>query len=192
MAQTAWFSFNSTFDVPIDASVWVQGYEKAAVWRLARDLFRPAYKTVYGLRQRCDTANGLRFDRLKGVYVIAYRRRPIYVGRAGGSETLASRLGKHRIKLTGSNWGVGVYHPFRWQAFVKNRYAREPALLQNDGLADFMFTTFPMAAPTLSQLEQLESSVYADLADAEGAANLLNDPGKVAPLRTRHTSIVLP
>jgi len=192
MGQSAWYSFGSTFDVPIDESEWALGYEKATVWRPARDLFRPDYKTVYGMRQRANTANGLRFDRLKGVYIIAYKRRPIYVGRAGGSESLASRLGKHRIKLTGSNWGVGISHPFRWRAFVQSRYSCEPALLRGDNLADFMFTTFPLTSPTSFELEQLESSVYADLADSEGAANLLNDPTKIAPLEVRHRPINLP
>jgi hypothetical protein len=191
--QTPWYNFVDIFDVPVDASGWDHTYIKSgSVCIPNRERFRPALRTTYGLRQRIIPQRGLEFARLKGVYLISYKGRPLYTGHAMGSESILSRLGKHRVKLTGSNWGKGVAHPRRWQTFTQRRFQESLALRQNDRLADFSFSVFPVEAPSRAVLKDLEGQTYRAMSDAVGSDNLLNDPARVKHVERMSIDVAFP
>jgi hypothetical protein len=88
-------------------------------------------------------------------------------------------LGKHRLKLTGSNWGDGVHHPVRWTVFVKNRYVSSRILIEADRLPEFSFSVLPVSDQDRSKLKGLEAQVYCAVSKVVGEHNMLNDRSRV-------------
>jgi hypothetical protein len=175
--QTRWYRFGEAFEVPVDASPWADRAYRGGCPDRDRFDFRG---TTFGLKHRDDAPDGHRFNELSGVYLISYRGRPIYVGRARGRESIMSRLGKHRLKLTGSNAGKGICHPTRWERFVRHRYAANPALAENDALLDFSFSAFIVRGPTTpEQLKTLEGRVYWAVTNVFDRSQMLNSPHHV-------------
>lgn len=122
-----------------------------------------------------------------GVYMIAHEGRVIYVGRACGKETVGSRLGKHRIKLTGSS-SPGVHHPKRWRQYVAQRYHKSPDLVCRDRLDGFAFSYFPTSRQSdgfdRGALKELESSVYNCVTELQRAPPCLNDERRISNQRS--------
>lgn len=187
MRQSIWYQFIDVFDVQADGSDWSLGYEclisghknptKIPVPKRCR--FQPQGKTKFGLMQRSGTVDGLILKKCHGIYIIADEHGPIYVGHARGAENFLSRLGKHRLKLTGSHGGIGILHPKRWRNYAVRRYRARPGIMRNDTLVGFRFSLFVVDNPTLEQVKKLEGRVYRALADAVGPDRLLNDPARI-------------
>lgn len=201
MPQSPWFSFTKVFDITADTSPWDCEYDRQ---HPIRRRFR-ADGANYGFQQKsAEILTGitnLRFDNLDGVYIIAYHKKPIYVGHAQGGESILSRLAKHRIKLTGSKV-LDVTHPRRWQEFVRIRYNNNKGRqsMLNDTLKDFSFSAFYyekaanglLSAALLRKLRLLERRIYWYLKEKFPEEMTLNDPSGLGKGLSARFEIMLP
>lgn len=156
--QSPWIRYNAHFEITPDPSPWDLRYEDNKL----HSPIRPPL-VGFGVEERSLEGSLMK---MHGIYLIGFEGSVIYVGRAGGSETIGTRLAKHRVKLTGSS-NPGIFHPKRWRGYAQARY------VENDILENFCFSYF--AAD--NDLKDLEAEVVSEVIKKQGSPPMLNSPG---------------
>lgn len=178
--QSPWMKFSDCFEIAPDRSSWSALNYRHTGQACVPD--RQAFQAPsYGLSPN-STHDFLR--KTAGIYLVALSGEVLYVGRARRAESIWSRLGKHRIKLTGSMYGNKVHHPARWRSFVTDRYRSNPGLICSDRLENFSFSYYALefrSAPALpvNVYRSLEAEVFDRAAACQAQAPRLNDPARI-------------
>jgi hypothetical protein len=167
--QSDWVPLNTHFDIVPDKSDWSKEFVRPKGYMHPdRNKLRnpPGSGARWGLIERQPITRSL--FKVSGVYLIADSTSVIYVGRAENSESIGSRLGKHRVKLTCSHVS-GVHHPEKWRTFGLGRFR------PNDDLQDIRFSYFSAE----ECLAELEAEIFQQVKIQQGTAPLLNSGSRI-------------
>lgn len=163
------------FSIPEDTTSWDKGYYDYMSGKKPKRYFRPSRNRATfeshgnALVPLCDSYIK-NFIPEHGIYILVFQhpRPAIYVGIASenSTETITSRIKKHRVKITGSNVGIkensvgGVSHTMGWRNFAPGRFDYFDRIDEIDTCQDVLLITGTFKASSGSDNYKKEAEYF--------------------------------